>query len=136
MRGRISCILAAVLFTTTTLESRGSVLGAISLGRMAAEQPSNLKERLLAVPPGTMIEVRLQTKQKIRGRLGEISDEGFSLTTLQEQKVVKEEIAFADLKSFKKVEGGKAGHRVLWMLAGVGALVLILSVIILARGDD
>lgn len=136
MREIICCVLATVLFATTTLDARLSALLAVPPGRAATEQQTTMKERLLGVPPGTMIEVRLRNKQKIRGRLGEINDEGFTLTTLQEQKVVKEKIAFTELKSFKKVEGGKAGHRVLWMLAGVGALVLILSIIILARGED
>lgn len=136
MRETICCVLAAVLFVTTSIEARDSALLVVPMGPVAGEQQTAMKERLLAVPPGTMIEVRLHNKQKIRGRLGEISDEGFSLTTLEGQKVVKEKIAFTELKSFKKVEGGKAGHRVLWMLAGVGVLVLILSIIVLARGDD
>lgn len=86
-----------------------------------------MKERLLEVPPGTMIEVRLLNKKKLRGRLGEINDEGFNLTTAQGEKITKARIAFTDLKSFKKVEGKKAGagRIVIYMLAGIGVFVVV-----------
>ncbi len=125
MRETICCVLAAVLFSTTTLEAQVRSALAVSLGQAATEKKPTMKERLLEVPPGTMIEVRLQNKQKMRGRLGEIDDEGFQLTTVQGQKLVAQKIAFTELKSFKKVEGKKAGHALLYVLAGVGALMVI-----------
>lgn len=136
MRKAMSCILTIVLLATTASETWGNSLPAFAPSGAPTRKQTAMKERLLAVSPGTMIEVRLRNGQKMRGRLGEFSDEGFMLTTIEKQKVVKEKIAFAEMKSFRKVEGGKAGRRVLWMLAGVGALVLILSVVVLARGDD
>jgi len=97
-------------------------VGAVPAGQAGTEQKPTLKERILEIPSGTMVEVRLLNKQKIRGRLGEITNEGFSLQTAQGDKVETQKIAFTDAKSVKKVEGGKAGHAVLYALAGIGAL--------------
>jgi hypothetical protein len=135
MRGIICCVLATVLIATTTLDARVNTLLAVPLGQAATEQKPTLKERLLEVPPGTMIEVRLRDKQKIRGRLGEIDDEGFNLTAVQGEKVVKQKIAYTELKSFKKVEGAKAGHALLYALAGIGVLFVVLIIWAASRSD-
>ena len=128
MREMICCVLATMLFSTTMLEARVHAALAVSLGQATAEQKPTMKERLLEVPPGSMVEVRLRDKQKIRGRLGEIDDEGFNLTTVQGEKVVKQKIAYTELKSFKKIEGHKAGHALVYTLAGIGVLFVILII--------
>jgi hypothetical protein len=135
VRQTICCVLATVLFGSAILDARMNAGLAASLGCAAAEATTTMKERLLAVPPGTMIEVRLRNKQKIRGRLGEINSEEFNLTSMQGERIVKQKIAFTELKSFKKVEGGKGGHILLYMLAGIGAFVVILAIIIAPRED-
>jgi hypothetical protein len=127
----ITClVLATLLFATTTLDARVGAAGAVPAGQAETERKQTLKERILEVPPGTMIEVRLLNKQRIRGRLGELTDEGFSLTTAQGEKITTQKVPFTDLKSFKKVEGAKAaktaGWIVLGVLAGFAALILIL----------
>ena len=122
MRDIICLGLVSVLFATTTLQARGGDSGVVPPEQAGTEGKPTVKERILEIPPGTMIEVRLVNKQKIRGRLGELTDEGFSVTTAQGGKIAIQKISFTDLKSFKKVEGGKAGHALLYALAGIGAL--------------
>ena len=120
--------LATLLFGCAILEARAEASGARAPEQTGSDRKTALKERILEVPPGTMIEVRLLNKQRIRGRLGEITDDGFSLTTAQGGKIATQKISFTELKSFKKVEGGKAGHAVLYGLAGLGALLVVITV--------
>lgn len=128
MREIICSLLVAMLFSTTLLEARTPITLTVAMGAAGAEEKPSLKAQLLEVPPGSMIEVRFRNKQKMRGRLGEIDDEGFQLTAVRGEKVLKQKIAFTEIKSFKKVEGKKAGHALVYSLAGIGALFLILVI--------
>jgi hypothetical protein len=121
-------VLATLLFSDSILEAREGASGAAAAGQIETAPKLTLKERILEIPPGTMTEVKLVNKQKIRGRLGEVTDEGFTLTTAQGEKISTQKIAFTDVKSIKKVEGGKAGHALLYALAGIGALFLVLVI--------
>jgi len=93
----------------------------------------------MEIPPGTMIEVRLMDKNKVRGRLGEVTNEGFSLQTAQGNKIETQKIAFTDVKSLKKVEGETTGKKfsrgVIYGLAGIGVLMVILIIWAASRED-
>ena len=86
-----------------------------------------------------MIEVHLLSRQKIRGRLGNLTNEGFSLTTAQGEKIEAQKVSFTDVKSFKKVEGNTTGKTVgkglLWALAGIGVLTVVLVIWAASRSD-
>jgi hypothetical protein len=130
-------VLASILFLHSGLEAKAKVHGATSPAQ--AEAKPIFKERILEIPPGSMIEVRLVTKEKVRGRLGEVSNEGFSLQTAKGNNIETRKIAFEDLKSIKKVEGAKAaktaGYVTLGVLAGLGAVLLIIIIAVLAQAD-
>ncbi len=90
----------------------------------------------MEIPPGTMVEVRLMDKHKVRGRLGEVTNEGFSLQTAQGNKVETQKIAFTEVKTLKKVEGAtgtKVGRGVIYGLAVVGILVVIMVIVAVAK---
>ena len=139
MRDIICLVLVSMFFGTTTLEARVGAAAAVPAGQTGTERKLTLKERILEVPPGTMIEVRLQNKQKIRGRLGELTDEEFSLTTAQGEKIATQKVAFTDLKSFKKLEGDTTGKKVgkglLYGLAGIGVFMVVLIAWAASRDD-
>jgi hypothetical protein len=137
MRNIICLVLATMLFATTTLEAKVDASDALPPGQAGTERKLTVKERILEVPPGTMIEVRLLNKQKIRGRLGYLTNEGFSLTTAQGEKIETQKVSFTDLKSFKKVEGEKAAKGLLYALAagGVVLVVLVIWAAIATRND-
>jgi len=132
MRNIICLVLATMLFATTTLEAKVDASDALPPGQAGTERKLTVKERILEVPPGTMIEVRLLNKQKIRGRLGDLTNEGFSLKTAQGEKIETQTVSFTDLKSFKKVEGAKAAKTAGWILLGIGAGVGILLIVVFA----
>ncbi|MBZ5672459.1 MAG: hypothetical protein LAO04_22390 [Acidobacteriia bacterium] len=139
MRNIICLVLATMLFATTTLEAKAGAAGAVPPGQAGTERKLTLKERILEVPPGTTIEVRLLNKQKIRGRLGDLTNEGFSLTTAQGEKIETQKVSFTDLKSFKKVEGAttrKAVSKGLLYALAAGGVFLVVLVVVLASRED
>ena len=93
----------------------------------------------MEIPPGTMVEVRLMDKHKVRGRLGEVANEGFSLQTAQGNKVETQKIAFTEVKTLRKVEGETTGKKfsrgVIYGLAGIGVLMVILIIWAASRED-
>ena len=79
-----------------------------SLAESQSQAPSGvnvagLKERLTLIPVGSIIEVQLMSKQKIRGRLGALTDSGFELQHAGDGKIVTEIVAFDSVKSVKVV---------------------------------
>jgi hypothetical protein len=141
MRDTILLILISVLFGNSVLEARiGASVAGASLPQETTKK-ATLQERVMEIPPGTMVEVRLMNKHTLRGRLGEVTNEGFSLQTAQGNKVETQKIAFTEVKSLKKVEGEttgkKVGRGVIYGLAGIGVLILIMTIVLLAKsGSD
>ena len=136
MRNLISLILTTAILWATTLEARTNTSPEGPSGKAPAGQSTKIKEKLLNVPPGTLIEVRLLNNQKVRGKLGQMNDEGFTLTAVEQGKIVIQKIAFNELKSFKRVTSAttKTGHTLIYILAGVGALMLIAIIWGVAQG--
>ena len=130
----IALTLVYVLFGSSLLEARATVPGR---GGSPQGKPT-VQERVLNIPLGTMIEVSLLNKQKLRGRLGEVTSDGFSLQTALGTKVETQKIAFTDVKSVKQVEGTtgkKVGKGLLWALAGIGALMVVLIIVAVSSTD-
>ena len=126
----IALMLVWALFGSSVLEAR------VRAEQETTKKPT-LQERILEVSPGTMIEVRLMNKHKLRGRLGEVTNEGFALQTAQGTKVETQKLAFTEVKSFKQVEGTtgkKIGRGVAYGLAGIGAFFVIMIAVCLSGG--
>jgi len=136
MRNTLCLLLATIVFGQSVLEARTGAWLAARAGQEQTQAKPIIKERILGVPPGTMIEVRLLNKQKLRGRLGEVTNEGFTLQTAQGNKIETQQVAFGDVKSVKKVEGNKGGHVLLYALAGIGALFVVLLVWALSQSGS
>ena len=90
------------------------ILVAFVLGAMAvqAQQPSvardaqtanqqRVKEQAIIIPQGTTVEVRLLSGQKLRGRLGLVSDQGIALRGVFENKIEERTINFTDIRSVR-----------------------------------
>jgi hypothetical protein len=82
----------------------------------------------LELAPGTLVEVKLKSKQTVRGRLGEASPDGFALQYAEGQRVETRTVAYADVKSVKAISGDS---KVKNFLAGFGGVVLALWVVAL-----
>jgi len=137
MRDTILLILISVLFGNSVLEARvGASATGASLPQETTKKPT-VQERIMEIPPGTMVEVRLMDKHKVRGRLGEVTNEGFSLQTAQGNKVETQKIAFTEVKSLKKVEGDTTGKKVgkglIYGLAAAGILLVVIIIVAIAK---
>ncbi len=125
-------ILAVVLM--------GSMLSEVALAARGPKPPQEgqtRKEKVLAIPVGTMVEVKLVTKEKLRGRIGELTNEGFSLQVAKGNTLETQQISFSQVKSVKTMEGtgSKVGKGLIYGLAGAGALLVTLIIVAAAVTD-
>jgi hypothetical protein len=123
MRQLVAVTLAFVCLSTSNPAFAGS-----APDQTPAERTASLKQQVVGIQAGTVIEVKLQQKgsKKITGRLGSITDEGFEVQTVKSGKVSSQKVAFADVKSVKEKHGMSLVTKGL-IVAGVavGALALL-----------
>ncbi|MGD0921487.1 MAG: hypothetical protein ABSA70_06950 [Terriglobia bacterium] len=137
MRDIICLVLATLLSGCTTLEAKVGAAGAIPPGQAEPKAKPTLKEQVIQMQAGSQVEVRLLSKERFRGRLGEVSDEGFTLQIAQANRIETRKVAFGDVK-YVKAMGNNEKKR--GILIGVGAtlgtlLVLALTIGHLGRED-
>lgn len=115
-------MVAVVLMLTLTLSAQGV-------------PKATPKEKVLAIPVGTVVEVKRVGKQALRGRLGEATDDGFAVQVVRQEKIETVQVPFSELKSIKVKQnpnsGGGVSTAVAWALvgAGAGALALLLGLL-------
>jgi len=92
----------------------------------------------MTMPAGSVVELKLADKRKLKGRLGTIDDVGFELQSVQGGRVLNERIPFDTVLSVKAAKHGMGtGAKVgLGMLAGVGLLFLVALIVCLAGGCE
>jgi len=137
LRGVVSVVLAWILGMDSAIAKPAAPSPLHSPEAQVTRKPT-LQEQVLEIPAGSLVDVRLKTKEKLHGRLGDVSNEGFMVKFAKRDRVEERKIAFGDVKSLKYVEpGSKAGRTVVYILAGVGvALVcLLLLGVALARSN-
>ena len=81
------------------------------------------KERILAIPAGSTVEVRLKDKTRLSGRLGAVSDAGFELQVERSGAIEAQQIAFDNLRSIRNTVHRSSGHRV-----GKGLIITLIVV--------
>jgi len=97
---------------------------------------ATIQEKVVEIPIGSVVEVRLKTKEKIRGQFGATTSEGFSVKSAKGSTVEERKIMFSDVKSVKMVEKGMSttAKVTLGALAGIGVFFLILWAVFAAGG--
>ena len=70
-----------------------------------------MRERLLALPPHTMVQVRLHDK-KIKGRLSVVTRKGFVIQISAGEKTKNEKISYNDVRSIDAIEETGKGNKV------------------------
>jgi hypothetical protein len=85
----------------------GPTSAAGAAAQASSEEKRSLKEQVVMIPAGSIVEVKLKQKgsSTIRGRLGPITDAGFEVQTAKSGKVSTEKVAFAEVKSVKAKKG-------------------------------
>ena len=102
----------------------------------------SMKEQVLAIPAGAVVEVRTVQKEKIKGRLGEANDQFFKIQRVRNDKVEEVNVDFAKAKSIKVVAvndtaASKTGRTVGWVvLGGLATLGIILIATLAAFANN
>jgi len=109
MRQILSLLLVWLLCVSTSLAARTRVPS-----QAPASPKPTLQERVLEITPGSLVEVRLKNKEKLRGRLGETSADGFVLKHAKGQQIEERKISFDNLKSIRSIDEGGKGPRAIW----------------------
>lgn len=103
-----------------------------------AEKPRQqaLKEKLIEMPAGSVVEARLLGKESVRGKLGNLSDAGFEIQTVRDGRIETRTIAYDEVRSVKLHQKGMSttARIVLGTLAGVGVVFVILIAVAASRG--
>jgi len=137
MRNIICLVLATILFGCSVLEARNGASAVARSGQAESKAKPTLKEQVVQIPAGSQVEVRLLSKERFRGRLGEISDEGFSVQIARENRIETRKVTFNEVKSVKVMgnEGKKRGLLIGAVAAFGILLVLALTIGHLGRED-
>jgi hypothetical protein len=100
-----------------------------------AGHASRLREQVAHLPPGGLIEVRLLSREKVRGRLGVVESDAFAIKL--QGAASERRIAFADVKSVKAIPSTRSSV-VGWIIAGVviGVVVVALAVYLTFRHNE
>jgi hypothetical protein len=67
------------------------------------DKASILKARVLEIPFGAPVEARLLSKEKLKGEMGDVSNDGFTLRAVNGDPSQSREVSFAELKSIKVI---------------------------------
>jgi hypothetical protein len=98
----------------------------LSLSQIAIAQ-GTVQETVVKIDKGSAVEVRLKSKEKVRGRLGDVSSSGFTVQVTKNGAVTSRDIAFDDVKSLKRTgKPGKVGYVAMAVgFAAVGAGIVV-----------
>jgi len=128
MRNLVSVLLTWVLWTNAISGAPRS-FAASPESQLPANHKPTLKEQLLEIPAGSIVEVRLKSKEKLRGQLGEVTNDSFTIKHAKGEKIEDRTVTFEEVKSVKPVGQAKARNTVLTILAGVAIGVVVLIVV-------
>ncbi|HEV2351740.1 MAG TPA: hypothetical protein VG028_18065 [Terriglobia bacterium] len=104
-RRAIATTLAAVFVICLS----NAAAGATPWPQNDPQQTPTVKERVTALPPHTLVQVRVHN-QSLRGRVSVVTRKGFVLQFTADGKTKNKKISFNDVDSIQPVEGeGKGG---------------------------
>lgn len=92
----------------------------------AGDTNSEMKKRVVAIPNGSVVKVKLTDGSSLRGRMGEVNNDGFAMTYESSGKIETRQVSFATVKSVNRYRYMTKRERVATFLligATVGASV-------------
>jgi len=132
MRPLISAFLILVL-AASALDTRAAVLEPLLPQSTETSPEARIKQRVIEIGPGSLVEVRLHSKQRLVGRITAISDDSFGLQAVKGDTIAEQKVAFGDVKSIKQKNEGPRKAIYIWAGAGIAlAVILVLGAIVAA----
>lgn len=95
----------------------------------------------MEIPTGSIVEVRTNAKEKIRGRIGEATEQNFVVQRVKNEKVESLNLSYQDVKNIKiaagaQGTGSKVGRTVAYVvLGGLATLGIIVLIAVAAWGS-
>jgi hypothetical protein len=134
MKDLIALILMSVLFGNAVLEAR--VCTSARSGSQRGPNETGVKQKVGAMPAQSLVKVRLGNKEKVRGRLGPVTDEGFALEVDQGNKVLDRMLTFQEVKSVEIVRPSSRSAKIAaWVVFGAGAGVVVVFLALYFHGN-
>ena len=129
---KILCVFMAwVVFVNSAYAAK---ISAVDTANSApASKAQTIKEQAVQIPAGSKVEVRLTNKEKLKGRLGAVSDEGIVLKSIKADRTEERKITFAEMTSIKAVKG--LSKAAIGLLVGIGVLVIVVLAADAAVGE-
>ena len=81
------------------------------------DQTPTVRERVMALPPHTMVQVRLHNKN-FKGRVRVATRKGFVLQFTSDGKNRKEKISYDDVQSIQPIEGNRTSFSIHFVIDG------------------
>lgn len=103
----ISLVLMVTTQTAVKAQSRESDAAGPSVQQNSARGDA-MKSQVLQIPEGAFVEVRLTNREKLRGQLGELRDEGFVLRTVANNRLTARFVQFEELHSLRALGGAQS----------------------------
>ena len=95
----------------------GVVASASPLPQTDPDQTPTVRERVMALPPHTMVQVRLHNKN-LKGRVRIATRKGFVLQFSSDGKNRNEKISYDDVQSIQAAEGNGASFSIHFVIDG------------------
>ena len=134
MRPLISAFLILVL-AASALDTKAAVLEPLPPQSTATSPEARIKQRVIEIGPGSLVEVRLHSKQRLVGRITAISDDSFGLQAVKGDTIAEQKAAFGDVKSIKQKNPGNATR--VWAVVGITlAAILVLGAVVAATASQ
>jgi hypothetical protein len=122
-----------LLFTASALDTKAVVLEPLVPQSTGISPEARIKERVIEIGPGSFVEVRLHSKQRLVGRITAISDDSFGLQAVKGNTIAEQKVAFGDVKSIKQKNEGPRHALYIWAVVGITlAVLLVLGAIVSA----
>lgn len=130
MKALLSVLMIYTLSFTPCLAAGAGLPGGDT---KASEQVKpSVKETALAIPAGKRIEVLMQNKEKVVGKLGVVTNDTLEVRVTTAGKGESRQLNFSDVKSIKEIHS----HKTMWIvIACLAGVFVVMSGIILSHDD-
>ena len=126
VRGTLASVLALLLWMD---------FGIAKPGRLGSDDQAGdttrIRGQVAGLQPGTPIEVRFISNEKVRAQLGSRDADGFTLR-VQGSGAPERRVRFVEVKSLKVVQS-RHGRMGLWITLGVVAAVVVVALAIYTK---